>query len=142
MMTKTKKCFKCGRRRARSSFYAHPEMADGLLGKCKDCTKNDVMQSYYLNHEKRREYERKRRKRKDLLERVAEYQRRSRKKNRSKWIARSRLRYAVKTGKIVPIPCAVCGATKAEAHHADYSKPLEVVWLCFKHHREAHGQIA
>ena len=34
-------------------------------------------------------------------------------------------------------PCEVCGA-KAEAHHDDYDKPLEVRWLCFKHHREWH----
>lgn len=34
-------------------------------------------------------------------------------------------------------PCEICGA-KAEAHHEDYNKPLEVRWLCFKHHREWH----
>jgi hypothetical protein len=34
-------------------------------------------------------------------------------------------------------PCEICGA-KAEAHHDDYTKPLEVRWLCFKHHREWH----
>lgn len=34
-------------------------------------------------------------------------------------------------------PCEICG-DKAEAHHDDYDKPLEVRWLCFKHHREWH----
>jgi hypothetical protein len=33
--------------------------------------------------------------------------------------------------------CEICGK-KAEAHHDDYGKPLEVRWLCFKHHREWH----
>jgi hypothetical protein len=33
--------------------------------------------------------------------------------------------------------CEICGAV-AEAHHDDYSKPLQVRWLCFKHHRELH----
>lgn len=27
---------------------------------------------------------------------------------------------------------------KADAHHDDYEKPLEVMWLCFKRHREWH----
>ena len=34
-------------------------------------------------------------------------------------------------------PCEICGK-KAEAHHDDYDKPLEVRWLCFEHHREWH----
>ena len=36
-------------------------------------------------------------------------------------------------------PCEKCGEIKAEAHHEDYDKPLDVVWLCHKHHREIHN---
>lgn len=28
----------------------------------------------------------------------------------------------------------------SQAHHEDYARPLDVRWLCFKHHRETHGQ--
>jgi hypothetical protein len=35
-------------------------------------------------------------------------------------------------------PCSICGAPKAEKHHKNYDAPLDVVWLCRKHHKEQH----
>ena len=41
-----------------------------------------------------------------------------------------------------PSICSKCGAEgRIEAHHADYNKPLEVVWLCRIHHVEAHRVV-
>ncbi len=48
--------------------------------------------------------------------------------------ARSYLHRYVKLGKITKGVCEVCGDDIVEAHHRDYSKPLEVQWLCVKHH--------
>lgn len=52
-------------------------------------------------------------------------------------------RARVIANKTVPIqPCEVCGSEDDIArHHDDYSKPLEVRFLCRKHHGEVHRQI-
>lgn len=52
----------------------------------------------------------------------------------SKMLVRSKLRYAIKMKRIIKLPCQVCGNTKSEGHHPDYSKPFEVEWLCREHH--------
>ena len=55
-----------------------------------------------------------------------------------KWAARRKVTYALSVKKLIKLPCEKCGDLKSFAHHVDYSKPLEVIWLCQKHHREAH----
>lgn len=44
---------------------------------------------------------------------------------------------AVRTGKLVKQVCK-CGNPSTEAHHVDYSKPMEVVWLCRSCHSKEH----
>ena len=53
--------------------------------------------------------------------------------------AKNVLKVAVIWGKIKKYPCEVCGDKKSEGHHEDYSKPLEVIWLCHKHHLIKHN---
>ena len=53
--------------------------------------------------------------------------------------ARAIISRLIRRGKLFRKPCEVCGANMAQAHHDDYSKPLEVRWLCRYHHREVHG---
>lgn len=47
----------------------------------------------------------------------------------------------VRSGKISPLPCEQCGNINTEAHHEDYNKPLDVVWLCRQCHRLRHREI-
>lgn len=54
---------------------------------------------------------------------------------RAKSNCRSIANVAQRRGKLRPQPCEVCGETKVEKHHDDYSKPLQVRWLCRTHHR-------
>lgn len=60
----------------------------------------------------------------------------------SKDHARHTLWYAIKTGKVKPQPCEVCGHPVTEGHHHDYSKPLDVKWLCFPCHMLEEGKRA
>ena len=49
-----------------------------------------------------------------------------------------RFEYAMRRGKIQRKPCQTCGEQKSEAHHHDYTKPYDVIWLCREHHVHEH----
>ena len=51
--------------------------------------------------------------------------------------ARSQVHVYIKRGKIIKGICK-CGETKVQAHHEDYNKPLEVIWLCVNCHIKLH----
>ncbi len=44
--------------------------------------------------------------------------------------ARRKVATEIEAGRMIRGDCECCGATKADAHHESYEKPLEVVWLC------------
>lgn len=53
--------------------------------------------------------------------------------------ARSYASQYLKRGIIKRQPCQSCGDPKAQMHHHDYSKPLEVEWLCRRCHLLHHA---
>lgn len=140
-----KTCFKCGLNLPIDSFYVHPRMADGHLGKCKECTKKDVAANYQKNFAEIQNYECERFKSPSRKKMVVQYakRRRTSPEGRPKFLARSKLAYQVRNGLIVrPDKCESCGITcKVQAHHEDYSRPYDVKWLCFVCHRKQHGQL-
>ena len=100
-----------------------------------------------------------------ILDRQAEYSRRqenraainksSRKyyrNNLNKIKARILVRVAINRGDIVrPKRCECChkspgsdrlGRSLLQAHHADYSKPFEIAWLCWRCHSKLKRRIA
>jgi len=54
----------------------------------------------------------------------------------------NKLNHAIGRGDIQRGQCVVCGKPNADAHHVDYSKPLDVIWLCHMHHLMLHIGIA
>ena len=52
--------------------------------------------------------------------------------------ARHKVRMAIKSGKLVRMPCYVCGNKDSFAHHEDYSISLDVDWYCRPCHRLMH----
>lgn len=66
---------------------------------------------------------------------VAAYRQRHPEKRR----AQNAVSYALRKGLLVKGPCAKCGTNEDIcAHHEDYSKPLEVMWLCRSCHVRRH----
>lgn len=93
----------------------------------------------YLDPDKKRAYNRRYNKTvgKDKLRKAqAAY----RARNRTKVNARQMVYIAVRDGRLTRTACEVCGAEKVEGHHEDYSKPLDVRWLCVVHHPRPKGE--
>lgn len=118
-------------------------MADGLLGKCKLCSKKDVRERYYSRDGflKISEYEKFRNKTKHRKYKKSLYEKKRRLIYPNKYKAWKYINNAVRDGRIEKQPCKICGSEKSQAHHADYRKPKDVKWLCFYHHRLEHGQL-
>ena len=133
-------CFKCQCSKPLGDFYRHPRMSDGHLNKCKECTRSDVRINYRYRRRKKSAYEKKRRQGPERKLYQAERQRLHCQRHPVKSMARSAVSNALRDGRIERGPCEVCGG-EAEAHHDDYNKFLDVRWLCFRHHRELHGQV-
>lgn len=49
--------------------------------------------------------------------------------------------FCIRNGLLTRNPCEVCGELKVDAHHDDYMRPLDVRWLCRKHHNEHHRNL-
>jgi transketolase len=75
-------------------------------------------------------------------EKAAEMGRRWREENREKRRAHYAVQAALRNGTLVrPATCLSEGCDRTpHAHHADYSKPLEVEWLCARHHYKLHRE--
>lgn len=125
---KSAKCLPC--RRIADKAWRDKKKADGIPFAM------TVMPKEYF-----REYEKRRPKTSEYLQRKADKERMRRENpdHKQRVIARMQTRNAIRKGILVRMPCEICGLSKVDAHHDDYSKPLDVRWLCREHHAEFHS---
>lgn len=140
-MARSKECFKCKTIKSLSEFYKHPLMTDGHLNKCKECTKNDAIKHRNKNLEKIRAYDRERSKKPERIKAASEITKAWRAEDKRRTICHSTVANAIRSGKLVRSPCIRCGEKKSIAHHEDYDKPLEIMWLCQSCHKQRHKEI-
>jgi len=141
-MIRSKKCFKCNTVKPLEDFYKHPQMRDGHVNKCKECNKNDVTSHRNKNIEKIRAYDRARAKESDRIKATTEITRAWRAEDRRRAYAHNMVAKAIRFGGLFRQSCCRCGETKTVAHHEDYDKPLEVMWLCQPCHKKRHKELS
>ena len=123
----------------------------GFMAICKACHRANVKANREANADYYREFDRARANLPHRVAARAAYQqtpqgkealRRGTKawerRNPVKKAASTAVNNAIRDGRLIRQPCEVCGKDKAHAHHDDYSKPLDVRWLCTTHHAEWH----
>lgn len=131
-------CRVCLKEKPAGSFYGGQVRMCGLVGECKSCTKDRVKRRSRANP-KVQEYDRVRAKTKKRRDLAREITKRWRSNNPLGYKAHTAVSNAVRDGKLFKKPCEICGDNKVHAHHKDYSKPLDIVWLCPKCHHRLHS---
>ena len=133
-------CSRCKSEKDDSDFRKCPHHSDGLHSWCRKCAR-EAARLLRLNDPTRPKAA------------VAKWRNKNpnwekqhyidiRKRNPEKLRARGIVTQLVFQGRMTRLPCETCGNPLTHAHHDDYDKPLEVRWLCAKHHGELHRKVA
>ena len=152
-----KVCRECNTEKPLTEFYKHEQMADGHLNKCISCVKSRVHKHREAHLEKIHEYDKKRANKPHRVQARKDYQQTdagklSKKRAMAAYFKRHPMVYAahvitgnaMRDGKLFPkASCSACNSTeKIEGHHDDYTKPLDVRWLCERCHKQWHRENA
>lgn len=114
----SKICSKCKKLLPLKKFCVDREKKTGICSQCHQC-KNE--------------------KNKDYRDKYYKIYNKKFKKERS---ARSLVSRQIKKGEIKRGTCIVCKSkTNIVAHHEDYNKPLQIIWICRRHHYALHHHL-
>jgi hypothetical protein len=116
-----KKCKTCKKTKSVGDFCKSSRSLDLLNRDCRNCS-NERLKKY-----KKPGYN-------------SENCKRYNAKNKEKRAAHRKVQHALNKGIIARQPCFVCRNAKSEAHHEDYTRPLDVIWFCRQHHAAHHEQ--
>ncbi len=147
-----KKCKDCQKLKLLSDFYTHLGMGDGHLNKCIECVKRRITAWRGDNLERVRAYDRlrgrteerkaiNRERGKKRSREYAHLKKEWQKRNSHKRQAHIKVGSALRVGTLKkPKRCFDCKkrCERLHGHHDDYSKPLEVIWLCVSCHAKRH----
>lgn len=160
-----KHCNFCSRLLPLSAFRKNKKESLGVDYKCRECWKAHYLKNreqiqleslesyrrtFHKRREKAREYYAKNRNkiiqqvkvyRESHKEEIEQKRRIRREAGNIKDFAREAVHWAVKSGRLKKQSCEKCYCLVAQAHHEDYTKPLEVVWLCKRCHEDRHIEI-
>jgi DNA-directed RNA polymerase subunit M/transcription elongation factor TFIIS len=134
-----KECSKCKKKKSIKNFYPDENGKDGYRSQCKKCFSEYAISYQGVNGNK---YIKKYHKSEKGKKSINKASRKSYINNKEKWITRAKTHLAIKNGIIIkPNKCEVCekkvSGHALQAHHIDYTKPLEVIFLCYSCHAEA-----
>ncbi len=150
---KLKKCGTCGEIKSRVDFFSHVTNRDRLESNCKACRIRRSIEVRRAKMAALSPVDRAKIFAKKASDRSARYaaspemkfkkaiQSKARyPQNKHKILARIAVKRALKSGALIREPCRNCAWPKTEGHHTDYSRPLDVIWLCTSCHRLEHSK--
>lgn len=151
-MIATKQCRMCGAVKTIEDFYL---AANGRIDiRCIECAKSasrrnrDRNKDYYLQYDRARANDTQRvSARKEYA--LSEHGRAVLRENKKKWALKNKgkrdahvsVGNAIRDGRLVRKECEICGNKDVDAHHDDYSQPLNVRWFCRSCHANHHKKL-
>lgn len=128
-----KLCSRCMTYQSKEEFHKTLQCKDGLSAWCKGCIrKKDA------DRERKKKY----RGSETGKAIIRNTMRKWLFKNRKKAIAHGAVKQALKHKVLEIQPCRDCNSTSVMAHHPDYDRVFDVIWLCPQHHVDEHKKLA
>lgn len=142
-----KACNICKKQLPLTEYSRDSRLSDGRRNDCKECLK--IIRNMPKNKRREREWQRKqmaeyastrRKYRLSHREKERERSRKSSRENRKQRNAHAGIYRAIRRGLMIkPKRCQECGAVGIiYGHHDDYDRPLDVIWLCPRCHKDKH----